>query len=96
MIYFNGLGLCLAQNFCFKVRCSMDTNQDRGIFYVLDAEMEQRAQDLHEGAFIFDAAISMLGFDKEEKTEIQAFHDGGVTGGNMSLSTSETDFSLAI
>ena len=74
----------------------MDAKQGRDTFYTLDAEMEQRAHILHKNAFIFDAAISMLGFDKEEKTEIQAFLDGGVTGGNMGLSTSETDFSLAI
>ena len=65
-------------------------------FYDLPAEMEERAKAVHGDAFIFDGAIVTLGFYKEEKTEIQAFLDGGVTGGNISLSTSETDFTLAI
>ncbi|MDP7650916.1 MAG: hypothetical protein QGF38_04345, partial [Rhodospirillales bacterium] len=65
-------------------------------FYELPAEMEERAQAVHGDAFIFDGAISTMGFYIEEKTEIQAFLDGGVTGGNISLATSETDFAIAI
>ena len=65
-------------------------------FYDLPAEMEERARAVHGDAFIFDGAVGMLGFHKEEETEIQAFLDGGVTGGNASLATSETDFALAV
>lgn len=65
-------------------------------FYDLPPEVEKRAQAVHRDAIIFDGAITMLGFWKEEEVEIQAFLDGGVTGGNASTSTSETDFAMAI
>ena len=65
-------------------------------FYDLPMEMEERARSVHGDALIFDGAVSMMGFYIEEKTEIQAFLDGGVTGGNISLATSETDFAIAI
>ena len=65
-------------------------------FYDLPEELEQRALAIHEDAVIFDGAISMLGFEKEEQVEIQAFLDGRVAGGNATLSSSETDFMMAI
>lgn len=65
-------------------------------FYDLPEEMEKRAQSVHQDAVIFDGAISMLGFEREEDVEIQAYLDGGVTGGSVSLSTGETDFMMAI
>ena len=65
-------------------------------FYNLPAELEHRARLLHSSAFIYDGAFPMLGFYKEEQAEIQAFLDGGWTAGNASLSTSETDFTMAI
>lgn len=66
------------------------------LFYDLPAASEKRAEGLHRDAFIFDGAFPMLGFDKEEQVEIQAFLDGGVTAGNASLSTSETDLAMAL
>ncbi len=65
-------------------------------FYNLPTELEERAKLLHTGAFIYDGACILIGFYKEEKLEIQAFLDGGWTAGNASLSTSETDFMMAI
>jgi hypothetical protein len=65
-------------------------------FYNLPAEIEERAKAVHGDAFIFDGAIAMLGFYKEEETEVQAILDGGVTGGSASLATPVTDFTLAI
>ncbi|MDP6883233.1 MAG: membrane dipeptidase, partial [Rhodospirillales bacterium] len=65
-------------------------------FYDLPAEMEEHAKAVHGDAFIFDGAVSVMGFHIEEETEIQAFLDGGVSGGNISLATSETDFAIAI
>ena len=65
-------------------------------FYDLPEALEQRARAVHRDAVVFDGAVAMLGFHKEEPVEIQAFLDGGVTGGNASMSTSETDFMRAI
>ncbi len=65
-------------------------------FYDLPAELEERALAVHRDAFVFDGAFPMIGFFKAEQAEIQAFLDGGVTAGNASLSTSETDFAMAI
>ena len=65
-------------------------------FYSLPEKLEQQAIAIHRKAFVLDTAILMLGFLKDEQGEIQAFLDGGLSGGLMSLSTAETDFAMAM
>jgi len=65
-------------------------------FYKLPKELEQQAVAIHKKAIVLDTAILMLGFMRDEQAEIQAFLDGGLCGGLMSLSTSETDFTMAM
>lgn len=62
----------------------------------LSPEMEERARSVHQEAHVFDACFPLLGMYRETKAEIKAFLDGGLCGGNASLSTSETDFHMAI
>lgn len=65
-------------------------------YYGLPADLEARAQAVHQGSVIFDGTFSTLGFQKEEEEEIRAMLDGGVTGGAATVSSAETDFEMAI
>ena len=65
-------------------------------YYELSADEDLNILRLHEKAIVFDGAFPMLGFYKAPEEEIDAFLKGGVTGGNATLSSDETDFSGAI
>jgi membrane dipeptidase len=65
-------------------------------YFDLSKEEAERVERIHAQSIVFDGAFPMLGFYKDEKSEIAAFRDGGLTGGNATVSSDETDFYGAI
>ena len=64
--------------------------------YNLSNEEAEHVRNVHERSFVFDGAFPMLGFYKDEQAEIAAFREGGLVGGNATVSSDETDFYGAI
>lgn len=65
-------------------------------YYDLSSEEAERVRAVHQRSFVFDGAFPMLGFFKDEQAEIAAFRQGGLAGGNATVSSDETDFYGAI
>jgi membrane dipeptidase len=84
-------------NYCMiGLRCAAAGSREDLMYYELSAEEEAKVRRLHDNAIVLDGAFPMPGFYKAPDEEIGAFLEGGVTGGNATLSSDTTDFSGAV
>lgn len=58
----------------------------------LSPAMEERARAVHSEAFVFDAAVPMMGLYTDEQADIQALLDGGMGGISATIVTHAANF----